>query len=398
MSAIEKTNFIGAAKPLDALDVPLLARSIGCGEDELQAFLDTETNSKGFDAKGRPIILFEPHVFYRNLRGAQRQTAVDAGLAYKSWGEKPYPKDSYPRLHKAIAINPTAALKACSWGRSQVLGENFKAAGFKTVQDMVLAFMRDEEEHIKAMVNFIIEKNIDEDLVKLSKLDRPTTPEDCIPIVEKYNGKGFRKNGYHIKFANYHNMRRKQPDTPIPADVAPTPAPIVNEPLTVTEIRHLQEYLAKKGYPEVGNPDGRYGTKTRGAILAFEADNGLPLTGEATFEILLKIQNATPRAVAPERAAATKEAIADKPIVAATDGLRKLGTGLMAASGVGAVLEGSGDLQKVVESANKLKALTDVVGSLSPWVIGLASGIAAIYVGRRIVARALDAYREGRLL
>lgn len=36
-------------------------------------------------------MLFEPHVFYRLLgKGAKRDAAVSAGLAYPKWGMKPY--------------------------------------------------------------------------------------------------------------------------------------------------------------------------------------------------------------------------------------------------------------------------------------------------------------------
>lgn len=135
-------TFKGFARRLDDLDLPRLGASIGVGRDEIHAFLHVETSGHGFDAQGRPVILFEPHVFYRNLAGAARAKAVAAGLAYAKWGEKPYPRDSYPRLKAACAIDETAALRSASWGLGQVLGENFRAAGFPTVQAMVEARWR----------------------------------------------------------------------------------------------------------------------------------------------------------------------------------------------------------------------------------------------------------------
>lgn len=102
------TTFKGAARRLTDLDLPRLGARIGVGEDEIHAFLDVETSGHGFDAQGRPIILFEPHVFFRNLSGTARAQAVAAGLAYVRWGEKPYPRDSYPRLKAACAIDETA--------------------------------------------------------------------------------------------------------------------------------------------------------------------------------------------------------------------------------------------------------------------------------------------------
>src|SRR5690606_14914854 len=119
-------GFKGEAKRLDDVDLPRIGHQIGVGEDELHAFMDVEAAGSGFDSQGRPKMLFEPHVFYRNLTGAKRDRAVREGLAYPKWGEKPYPKDSYPRLKKAMLIDETAALKAASWGLTQILGENFR--------------------------------------------------------------------------------------------------------------------------------------------------------------------------------------------------------------------------------------------------------------------------------
>jgi hypothetical protein len=36
---------------------------------------------------------------------SKRDRAVSLGLAYASWGQKPYPKDSYPRLLQALLID-----------------------------------------------------------------------------------------------------------------------------------------------------------------------------------------------------------------------------------------------------------------------------------------------------
>lgn len=176
------------------------------------------------------------------------------------------------------------------------------------------------------------------------------------------------------------------------------PVAVENPPLSPAEIKHLQMGLAALGYPEVGNADGRFGTKTRAAILAFEADNGLPLTGAPTFDLMMKVEMGRKREVSATRAYATPADIAGKPAVAVTDTLQKIGTGLIATSGVGALLDGSGDIQKVIDSANKLKALTETLASLSPWVIGAAAGFTAIYLGKKLVSHLVNEYREGRLL
>ncbi len=66
------------------IDLPRVGHQIGVGEDEIHAFMDVEASGSGFDDRGRPKMLFEPRVFYRNLRGPKRDQAVKEGLAYPS--------------------------------------------------------------------------------------------------------------------------------------------------------------------------------------------------------------------------------------------------------------------------------------------------------------------------
>lgn len=198
-------GFRGKAKRIDDIDLPKLGHEIGVGEDEVHAFIDAETTGTGFDDQGRPKMLFEGHVFYRNLPKSKRQRALDAGLAWKTWGQrKPYLKDSYPRLVQAMKIDETAALKACSWGLAQVLGENHLAAGYETVQEMVRAMMADEENHLAAAVNFIKANNLDDEL----------RAHDWSGFARGYNGPGYRKNDYHTELAKRYAWWSRKPDTP----------------------------------------------------------------------------------------------------------------------------------------------------------------------------------------
>ena len=208
-------SFQGPAKRIEDVDLPRIGHTIGVGEDELHAFMDTETSGSGFDALGRPKLLFEPHKFYAYLgAGSKRDAAVRAGLAYPKWGEKPYPRDSYPRLIEAIKIDEAAALKSASWGLGQVMGGNFASLGYATVQDMVDDCCEDEDNHLEQMVAFIKANDIDDDLRALAALKRPTAPADCIGIVRVYNGPGYAKNNYHVKFSQAHNKWRNIRDTP----------------------------------------------------------------------------------------------------------------------------------------------------------------------------------------
>lgn len=197
-------DFRGAAKRLDDIDLPRLGAEIGVGEDELHAFMDVEAAGSGFDAQGRPKMLFEPHIFYRNLVGAEQAAASELGLAYKKWGSKPYPKDSYPRLERAMAINAEAALCSASWGLSQILGLHHLTLDYPSARSMVEAFMADEENHLKGTISLLVAENIDDDL----RAHR-------WPVVARvWNGPGYAKHNYDGRlaaaFARWKGIR----DTP----------------------------------------------------------------------------------------------------------------------------------------------------------------------------------------
>ena len=207
-------NFKGKAKRLDDIDLPRIAARIGVGEDEIHAVLDVETNGRGFDAKGRPRMLFEPHVFWRELgKGEGRDIAEKKGLAYPKW-RRDYPNDSYPRLLSAMSINEEAALRSASWGLGQIMGFNCILAGYPTAKAMVKDFLDDEEKHLEAMVTFIVS----------AKLDRFLRARDWTGFARGYNGAGFAANGYDRKLARAFDKWLRIKDTPY------TPGKIVTEP------------------------------------------------------------------------------------------------------------------------------------------------------------------------
>src|SRR5690606_1775830 len=91
-------NFVGTGRRLAQGDVGDAARVLGIETAVLLAFIEVEAAGRGFDGQNRPKMLFEPHVFWRNLAGALRDRATRLGLAYAAWRPGAYPADSYPRL------------------------------------------------------------------------------------------------------------------------------------------------------------------------------------------------------------------------------------------------------------------------------------------------------------
>lgn len=208
--------WIGRAKRLEDVDIPRIGARIGVGEDPIHAVMDVEARSSGFDSASRVVTLFEPHIFYRELKDpAQRALAVKQGLAYPSWGEKTYPRDSYPRIIAAMEIDERAALRSASWGLGQIMGFNSSLAGYDTVQSMVAAFADDEDAQLDGMVSFIESAGLDDELRDLeAATSDPMRLEAAARFARGYNGSGYARNGYHTKIVARYKFWRSKPDTP----------------------------------------------------------------------------------------------------------------------------------------------------------------------------------------
>jgi hypothetical protein len=216
---VRAANFKGRAVKLADIDLPRVGYTIGVGEDEIHAVIDVETAGGGFDKLGRPKMLFEPHVFYRNLVGSDRAHAVQLGIACEKWKPGNYPVDSYPRLTAALAINETAALKAASWGLGQILGENYVAAGYDSPQHMIVAFVENGEgEHLDAMIRFIVETHLDDEI----------RAHNWAAFARGYNGPKYAQNSYDTKLATAFAKWAKIKDTPwsLAKDAVGKPVPI----------------------------------------------------------------------------------------------------------------------------------------------------------------------------
>lgn len=178
------TEFVGAARPIIAHDVALAANVYHIELAALRAVLAVESRNSGYDSKRRPIILFEPHIFYKELTGSQRDAAVKIGLAYPNWkGPGSYPAGldaQYRRLAMAIKINAEAAYRSVSIGIGQVLGRNFRAAGCTSAKQMFEQAMESESNQLGHMLSFIKFNGLIDDLQR----------RDWRGFAAGYNGKG----------------------------------------------------------------------------------------------------------------------------------------------------------------------------------------------------------------
>lgn len=177
-------------------------------------------------------------------------------------------------------------------------------------------------------------------------------------------------------------------------DVA-SPAPAVPQPDDSELILQVQALLRDKGYPEVGQADGKYGNRTRNAILAFQADNLLPLTGRVSDSLLSSLIKAPKRVETSERSEATKQDLSGRSIIKAGDALKVVGGVVAAGSAVGG---GVDSLDAVNERLTAAQNLYNTVTTFTPWLLGIVAGGIVVYFGYQIVSKYVQQFREGRVL
>ncbi len=385
-------NFRGAARRLDALDIPRIGSLIGVGEDQVRAILEVESRGAGFDKQGRPAMLFEPHIFWKELGpGKKRDQAAKAGLAYPRWKAGSYPRDSYPRLEQAMAIDETAALRSASWGLGQLMGFNHREGGYDTVQSMVADFCQDEESHLEAMIRFIKARGLADEIQR----------KDWAGFSRAYNGPGYAANKYDQRLAKAYAKWVKVPDARFdPADATKEDEVAASAPETFVDrarVKAVQEKLIALGYHMVGKPDGVAGPRTAGAIAAFEAENGFPVTGEINQLLIDRLEEAEPHEPSPERAAGVP---ADSRIVKEGSTIQR--AGLLTAIG-GAVTTAEPILAQAEATKGlleRVKAVTtplrDLVADHWP-ILLLAAGAILLWQGSKIVRARVEDYRLGRV-
>jgi uncharacterized protein (TIGR02594 family) len=161
------------------------------------------------------------------------------------------------------------------------------------------------------------------------------------------------------------------------------------------EMKVVQQQLKDLGYFEVGIVDGRYGPRTRAAVLAFRADNGLGLSPDVDPILVEALQKAKPRAVSRERAEGKPE---DSRIVKAADA--QIATGIVgmagaAASVVAPAVETAERAKDVTERTVGLLNLTDWLLPVLPWA-GAAIFFVVIVLAWKARAARIEDYRTGK--
>jgi N-acetylmuramidase len=167
---LTREHFAAAAQRLD-----------GAEAEVVQAVVEVESGAAGFAPDGRPIILFEPHIFSRLT--ANRFDATNPNVSYPRWDRSRYPGDQagrWAQLREAYGLDPEAAVASASWGLFQIMGMNHGKCGFPTAT----AFVADmAKSHVRQLAAF-------EAFVRSSGLVDELKNKDWDGFARLYNGAG----------------------------------------------------------------------------------------------------------------------------------------------------------------------------------------------------------------
>ena len=148
-----------------------------------------------------PKILFEAHKFDKYSNGRFRSSHPN--LSSSKWNRALYVggQAEWVRLYEAMMLDRTAALMSASVGRYQIMGFNYKLAGFANVELFWDAMKTSEAAHLDAFVQFVINSGLADELRRVSNVHA-----DCIPFARGYNGAGYAQHNppYNVRIARAH--------------------------------------------------------------------------------------------------------------------------------------------------------------------------------------------------
>lgn len=182
-------------KAAQILDVPLAS---------VYAVNEVESKGKGFLANGKPVILFERHIMYRQLatprhegdnpdelkRHADQLAAANPAIVNPKPGGYAGGTAEHQRLSHARLIDDTAALESSSWGAFQIMGFHWQRLGYTSVQAFVEDMSAGESQQLAAFVRFIQTDPV---------LHKALKGRKWAEFAKLYNGPDYQRNLYDIK-------------------------------------------------------------------------------------------------------------------------------------------------------------------------------------------------------
>ena len=198
------------SKLLKESDLVEGAKRLGVPVIVIKAIAEVETLGEGYLPNGKPKILFERHRMYFYLNQKFGKTKANALMAKHpnivntKTGGYHGGSAEYTRLSQAKQLDESCALQSASWGRFQLMGENWKDLGYASVQEFVAQHEQSESLQFEAFLRYCETKSGEVDDKKWLLIDA-LRQENWHVVFSLYNGKNYKKLGYDTKFLRVMN-------------------------------------------------------------------------------------------------------------------------------------------------------------------------------------------------
>jgi N-acetylmuramidase len=151
-----------SARParLTDADIVASAQRLGAEPAAVRAVASVESSGDGFDVVGRPKILFEAHHFLAltTLRFGTTHPHLSRPYSRSREFRAYYAWDQWTRMYEALLLDPSAAIRAASWGKFQGLGRYQTA--WPSEFDYARAMFVGERNHLIAFEAFVRDKGL----------------------------------------------------------------------------------------------------------------------------------------------------------------------------------------------------------------------------------------------
>ncbi len=188
---------------LTRADYEAVAAELGCEWEAAAAVAEVESGRLGaFTAEGKPVILFERHKF--SSKTSRRYDASHPSVSNPDPGGYPGTQAGrWTQLELAYSLDPEAALQSASYGRFQVLGENFTDMRLANAHEYVSKMARSERDQLDVFKAYIIAKGLADELRDKRWAD----------FARRYNGPAYAQNHYDTKMADAYARLKANPDS-----------------------------------------------------------------------------------------------------------------------------------------------------------------------------------------
>ena len=190
---------------LKELDLKTAAARLGIELASIKAVTEVESRGSGFLDDGRPVILLERHVAYRQAKSAGMPVATLAqhypNLVNPKRGGYAGGAAEWARFDNLRSVtSQQIAIEASSWGFFQVMGAHWKDIGYASADAFQQCMTLSEGSQLEAFVRFIEANPAAHKALKDKKWET---------FARLYNGPAYKDNLYDVKMARAYDRYQR---------------------------------------------------------------------------------------------------------------------------------------------------------------------------------------------